>query len=295
MNETENAVLDCKLPTEEEFLKISWNFNETNPIETPITLPNRLTLSGTKLSDSGDYECYAETNTKNYLTKIAVEVLPRKVVVETNLKEIALTKGSTIFMDCTWWFTTNSLFSFSSNIPANLTHWTINGTEVTEKNDKLEFLDGYKTILKLKKVEMNETNNLYSCVFNMNRYERKISKFSLFVGLKPFVRNSLEIKNNNTVQWFNEYKAILFKCPLEGMPEVTRSWYFNQNLINGNDDRFETDTEHSTILIKKLDESLQGTYICNASNQFGYDIVKYDVKLAGNREISFVILRDKCF
>lgn len=188
VNETENAVLNCRLPEDEEFLKISWNFNETNLIETPL-LSYQLHLNKTKLSDSGDYECYAETNTSNYLTKITVEVMPRTVVIETSLKEISSTKGSAVVLDCTWWFTTNSLFSANEmNVPVNLTRWTINGTEITEENNNLEFIDSYRTILKLKKVDLSETNNLYSCVFNMNKYEIKISNFSLFIGGKLFVR-----------------------------------------------------------------------------------------------------------
>lgn len=183
VNETDDATLSCKLPEDEEFLKISWNFNETNKIETESLLPYQLQLNGTKVSDSGDYECYAETNTSNYLTKITVEVIPRTVVVETNLKEISSTKGSAVVLDCTWWFTTNSLFANGKNMPMNLTQWTINGTEITE-SDNLEFIDSYRTILKLKKVDISETNNLYSCVFNMNKYEKKTSNFSLFIGGK---------------------------------------------------------------------------------------------------------------
>lgn len=63
---------------------------------------------------------------------------------------------------------------------------------------------------------------------------------------------------------------------------MTRNWFFNGNRISSADDRFDIDSVLNTILIKKLDESLQGTYMCNASNLFGYDVVKYDVKQAGN-------------
>lgn len=180
VNETADTLLNCHIPDEAEILKISWTLNETIKLNTPVSYSDLYTLNNIGLDDAGVYECYAETNSTNYLTVIEMEVVALPVSVESRLKQVASVKGSSTILDCTWWFTTNSLDK--NNIPDNLTTWKVNGTRIRETIGKHEFLDSYKTILKVDNLGLHDSGDMYICEFNLKKNEIKISNFSLFIG-----------------------------------------------------------------------------------------------------------------
>ena len=88
------------------------------------------------------------------------------------------------------------------------------------------------------------------------------------------------LKSNNTQIWYNKDSPIVLYCPLEGVPKVNKIWYFNGIKIipNGN---WSIDKYYNLIFSRGLTENLQGTYVCNASNEFGRNFLKYNAKLAG--------------
>ena len=125
------------------------------------------------------YECYAETNTNHYLTKVELNVLAMPLRLETKFKEVSATKGSSILLDCTWWFKKTDLFDHDI-----ITKWKINNELINEQvfNKKYQFLDEFKTVVRVNDLELNETGNVYTCLCIMKNYEIKISNFTLNIG-----------------------------------------------------------------------------------------------------------------
>lgn len=80
--------------------------------------------------------------------------------------------------------------------------------------------------------------------------------------------------------WYDEHSIVMLYCPLEGSPKVTKKWYFNGKEISSNEN-FLIDLRQNMMLTKGLNENSQGTYVCNSSNEFGVDFLRYDVELAG--------------
>lgn len=188
VNETKTAVLDCQISSSEKILQIKWTLNDTFKIinQSKAEL-NIITLNEISLKQAGIYECYAETNLTNYLTTINLQVIPISINVEYKSIEKTAVRDGSVILDCTWWFTTNSLFTGSSSLlPKNLTKWKVNSTDLNELNwaNKYEFLDSHETILKIKNLKTNERYNSYSCEFNLAKNNIKISNFSLFIGSK---------------------------------------------------------------------------------------------------------------
>ena len=54
-------------------------------------------------------------------------------------------------------------------------------------------------------------------------------------------------------------------------------------MINSEDNfEYYIDSETNIIKLNELDELLEGIYACNATNEFGWAIYKYQIYLAGN-------------
>jgi hypothetical protein len=91
-----------------------------------------------------------------------------------------------VIFDCTWWFTDSNLF-FNKNIGKNLIEWRLNDTILVFENDtnsarKYEFLDNSNTLLLVKNLGFNETNDVYSCSFKIDKHSVKKSIFIIYVG-----------------------------------------------------------------------------------------------------------------
>ncbi len=182
VNESQQVIIDCQIAEkEQDIFQISWSFNETFRLEREKS--TRLKINDVNINQAGVYECYAETPANTYLTSVHLNVSPLPVQVETKLKKISANKGSSVILDCTWWFLKNELFD-NSLLKFSVTKWKFNNTIIDEEkiHRKFEFLDPYKTVLKIKDLELNETNTLYSCLFYIKNFQLKISNFSLFVG-----------------------------------------------------------------------------------------------------------------
>lgn len=194
-NELETVKLDCKVPNYERILNTAWSVNETrklNYLEETETLryyvenENRtLIMTKLKISDSGVYECFAETSSYYYITKHNLIVTPKHVIIDSKLKQIRVEKGNSVILDCTWWFTDaqNLLFDIDYK---NVTEWYLNGSQIGSIIEKLtskyEFTDSFNTLLKIKTMAMNEASDLYSCNFKLKNGSIKQSNFSINIG-----------------------------------------------------------------------------------------------------------------
>lgn len=96
--------------------------------------------------------------------------------------------------------------------------------------------------------------------------------------------NDDETEQTDTVKWFEKSDQILLDCPIEGIPKPSKKWFFNSSKLD-----LEQSLEYSTMMqvensrlkINELDESLQGLYICNASNEFGWKVYNHLIQIAG--------------
>ncbi len=280
VNETDTILLNCQIPDTAHVLKVTWTLNETTRLTTPAAYPAIFSISNIQLDQAGVYDCYAETNSTNYLTRLDVVVRKLPVLVEKKHRRIATTKGNSAVLDCTWWFTTTR--PATGSIPANLTRWTLNGADLINDSPvpKHEFLDSYKTILRVNNLGVRDSGDVYTCRFSLEKSEVKVSEFGLFVGVAPFVVGDAAMRNNNSQVWSSGEKAVGLECLLGGLPEVDKTWYLNDQLVGERNKGLRVDSD-GRLTIERLDSSLEGVYTCNASNEFGYEILRYEARLAG--------------
>jgi len=270
VNETDNVLLNCQIPSEVKVSAISWTFNETIKLTTPKTGPDFYSIKNIQSNQAGIYECHAQANLTDYLTKIDLTVKNLPLTTEKKLKEISTTKSSSVVLDCTWWFTTS--LSDIKNMPGNLTKWTLNDADLID-SVKYEYLNSYRTILRVNHLGVNDSSNVYTCRFSLKKNQVKISEFRLFVGVAPFAVSESALRNNNSQLWSGGEKTVSFDCPLSGVPDVVKMWYLNGEALGQTGDR---------IVIERLNREMEGFYTCNASNEFGYEILRYEASLAGN-------------
>ena len=92
----------------------------------------------------------------------------------------------------------------------------------------------------------------------------------------------------NTYTTNSSSDSIRLECPIDGLPEPTKRWQFI-GLVNDSTTapvRHDLDAANygdggSLVLwLSDMDESFQGVYACNASNEFGSLVFAYDLRLA---------------
>jgi hypothetical protein len=289
INESDSIDLNCnildKLATDEKLVKINWILNTNQFINLTknklYNQNNSLELNQVELNESGSYECHAETNFKNYLTIINLTINERVSKLDSKNMIVRASKEKSVVLDCTWWFNQNNLL-FNNVQNDNLTEWRLNGSLIDEKKikDKYEYLDTYNTLLKINNLKLEENNDIYSCIFKQNKQDVKLSNFSLFIGVGPYVSEE-NIELNNTIKWFNKYESARIDCPIEGSPTPNKTWLFNSSYLKEDDFfKFQIEPYNSTLKLFELDEISQGIYVCNASNEFGSVNLRYKVQIA---------------
>lgn len=191
-NEMDTLKLDCKIPNYERIIQSSWNLNETIRIvvgqngKYHLDNENRsLSIQRVEYNDSGVYECFAETQSYNYVTKLNVTVGPRPMTITSKHKHFKTEKGKSVVLDCTWWFNDSENLLFNVDYKNN-TQWLRNDTIIDEKlvsaDVKYEFLDSSNTLLKVTDLTISETNDIYTCNFKLKNNTIQQSKFTLEIG-----------------------------------------------------------------------------------------------------------------
>lgn len=195
-NEQETIRIDCKIPNYERIITIGWSFNETHKLAHLEELSqarhhfeneNRtLVIAHLQAFDSGTYECFAETSSYNYITRINIDVTNKQQVqLESKSKLVRIEKGKSGVLDCAWWFTDAQNLLFDSN-SINSTEWLLNGSrlEVEKAPEKYKFLDSLNTLLSVSVSAIGETNDVYNCSIKFKNGTVKISNFTLDIGGK---------------------------------------------------------------------------------------------------------------
>ena len=194
-NEQETIRIDCKIPNYERIITLGWSFNETHKLAHLDELSqarhhfeneNRtLVIAELHASDSGTYECFAETSSYNYITRINVDVRTKQVQLESKAKLVRIEKGKSGILDCAWWFNDAQNLLFDSN-SINSTEWLLNGSrlEIETAPDKYKFLDSLNTLLSVSVSSIGESNDVYNCSIKFKNGTVKISNFTLDIGGK---------------------------------------------------------------------------------------------------------------
>lgn len=198
-NEQETVRIDCKIPNYERILNLTWSVNEAHklahlddensPVRHYLDNENR-TLVITKLTavDSGTYECFAETTSYNYITRINLDVLAAGQFsgYEWKIKQVRVEKDKLATLDCTWWFSDGSTGSLVDDTLLSSAEWFLNDTrlEVDAAPAKYKFQDSLNTLLSVSVGSIEESNDVYSCSFKLKNGTMKLSNFTLSVGGK---------------------------------------------------------------------------------------------------------------
>ncbi|RNA30102.1 papilin isoform X1, partial [Brachionus plicatilis] len=278
--ENEPIKLECRLEqVKDESCSIHWHFNETlldlnNPKYETNKPIGSLNIESSQLSDSGLYTCLAETESVIYNTSVNVNINPalnKNTEIESKTKTVQALANQSTNLDCLWWFV-------DQNFDLTFDHieWKLNSSPIEAKqNQKYEFLDNFKTILKIKNITVSDALDTYTCTLKLSPYIEKQSIFILEVGSIPYIEN---LKSKYASLWFYEFEQVKLECPFKGVPKPSVRWYFNSLLID--DDLTSFMINDNSLNILRLDEPLQGVYACNGSNIYGTTLVEFYVKIA---------------
>lgn len=231
-------------------------------------------IKASELSDSGIYSCLAETDSTIYITSINLKIHRRQnknTEIESKTKTIHALANHSTNLDCLWWFIDQDFDLSFDNI-----EWKQNSTIIDDNlNKKYEFLDNFRTNLKIKEITFLDGFDTYTCNLKLSPYIEKQSIFKLEVGSIPYIE---DLKSTYKSLWFYEFEQVKLECPFRGVPEPTIQWYFNSFQIEQDFTSFMI--TNNTLSILRFDEQLQGVYSCNASNMYGSTLMEFYVKIA---------------
>lgn len=194
---TENEVgrISCSINQKDsQVLYADWILNESQILNSDKIVEKynfdnqnaNLIIKNVHKSDSGLYECFAETEENNYHTRVDVVVNPSNLVparLISKIKQLKAEKDKSVLLDCAWWFTNSENFLFDSSI-VQIVEWKLNETLIDEnaQSNKYEFLDSFNTLLKINNLQPDETYNTYTCNFKSTGSDIKQSVFLLNIG-----------------------------------------------------------------------------------------------------------------
>lgn len=113
---------------------------------------------------------------------------------------------------------------------------------------------------------------------------KKYSRYNLlfFKKASPFSDEILVLNQNNSIQWHEKEDLVMLECPIQnGFPKPVIKWEYNLNNINITKNSDFNILKNKTLVINKFDNNLNGIYTCNSTNEYGSEVFKYRLYLAG--------------
>ncbi|XP_057676248.1 neural cell adhesion molecule 1a isoform X2 [Corythoichthys intestinalis] len=234
-----------------------------------------LMIRGIKKTDEGAYNCEArvmETGEINFkMINVIVNVLP---TIRARQSEVNATAdmGFTTLLACD-----------ADGFPEPTVTW-IHNNIILQSGDKYSLNeDGSELVIKgVVKVDEGE----YTCLA-----KNKAGEMSQEVGLNVFVQAKITYLNNETATEFDE--EVTLTCEASGDPTPSISWSFQNRMFSEGEqshDRNIVVRSHarvSSLLLKNVDFTYAGQYLCTASNSIGQDNqpvyleVRYAPKILG--------------
>jgi hypothetical protein len=119
----------------------------------------------------------------------------------------------------------------------------------------------------------------------------RIFDFFIVNQVRPYVVDEY-FKLHEMKKWYESQETVYLECPIEGLPKPNRTWYLDTKEISKNqiNSVYELELDTNELSIKNFDESLQGAYICNGTNEFGSAIFVHHLELAGMYMFSKTVL-----
>jgi hypothetical protein len=90
------------------------------------------------------------------------------------------------------------------------------------------------------------------------------------------------LNQNNSIHWHEKEDLVMLECPIQnGFPKPVIKWEYNLNNINITKNSDFNILKNKTLVINKFDNNLNGIYTCNSTNEYGSEVFKYRLYLAG--------------
>ncbi|XP_077596393.1 neural cell adhesion molecule 1a isoform X6 [Stigmatopora nigra] len=234
-----------------------------------------LLIRGIKKTDEGSYNCEArvmETGEINFkMINVVVNVFPTIRARQTEVNATA-DMGFSSLLACD-----------ADGFPEPAVTWVHNNI-ILESGDKYTLNeDGSELVIKgVVKVDEGD----YTCLA-----KNKAGEMSQEISLNVFVQAKITYLNNETATEFDE--EVTLTCEASGDPTPSISWSFQNRMFSEGEqshDRNIVVRSHarvSSLLLKNVDFTYAGQYLCTASNSIGQDNqplyleVRYAPKILG--------------
>ncbi|XP_068509209.1 neural cell adhesion molecule 1a isoform X6 [Syngnathus scovelli] len=244
-----------------------------------------LLIRGIKKTDEGSYNCEArvmETGEINFkMINVIVNVLPTIRARQSEVNGTA-DMGGSILLACD-----------ADGYPEPTVTWAHNNV-ILESGDKYSLTeDGSELVIK-DVIKVDEGD--YTCIAR-----NKAGEMSQEVSLNVFVQAKITYLNNQTATEFDD--EVTLTCEASGDPTPSISWSFQNRMFSEGEqaswtrpDQYESHDGNivvrsharvSSLLLKNVDFTYAGEYLCTASNSIGQDNqpvyleVRYAPKIQG--------------
>ncbi|XP_019725154.1 neural cell adhesion molecule 1a isoform X3 [Hippocampus comes] len=244
-----------------------------------------LLIRGIKKTDEGAYNCEArvmETGEINFkMINVVVNVLP---TIRARQSEVNATAdmGVSILLACD-----------ADGFPEPAVTWAYNNV-ILESGDKYSLNDDGSELVIKDVIKVDEGD--YTCIAR-----NKAGEMSQEVSLNVFVQAKITYMNNQTATEFDD--EVTLTCEASGDPTPSISWSFQNRMFSEGEqaswtrpDQYESHDRNivvrsharvSSLLLKNVDFTYAGQYLCTASNSIGQDNqpvyleVRYAPKILG--------------
>lgn len=152
------------------------------------------------------------------------------------------------------------IFCIYGGVPAPKIAWSKDGKPLAN-HDRI-FLENNGKSLKIKNAQTEDEGN-YECEISSEIGEKQSSKFKLKVESPPSFTvepQSLNVTKGQTAE---------IKCESVGVPEPDTEWFFNGKEIKLSDNSRRVINKLG-IVIKDVEKSDTGNYVCYAKNKHGF-------------------------
>ncbi|XP_049598587.1 neural cell adhesion molecule 1a isoform X7 [Syngnathus scovelli] len=234
-----------------------------------------LLIRGIKKTDEGSYNCEArvmETGEINFkMINVIVNVLPTIRARQSEVNGTA-DMGGSILLACD-----------ADGYPEPTVTWAHNNV-ILESGDKYSLTeDGSELVIK-DVIKVDEGD--YTCIAR-----NKAGEMSQEVSLNVFVQAKITYLNNQTATEFDD--EVTLTCEASGDPTPSISWSFQNRMFSEGEQSHDgnivvrSHARVSSLLLKNVDFTYAGEYLCTASNSIGQDNqpvyleVRYAPKIQG--------------
>nr|XP_049697507.1 hemicentin-2-like [Helicoverpa armigera] len=259
IKEGEDLTLPCKV-SGEPYPTVKWYFNGTRIENATLTGDYSLKLKAT-LDDSGSYTCEAENKLGQAKKHVSVQVFIPVTIHEPKEKKIEMMVGKSAMLQC-----------LADGHPKPTIKWYFNSSD-SKTPEKHVTVSDVVPSLPLKNAQLDQQGS-YTCVAENIGGSANLT-YEVNVFAPPIIENEYPTK---TFEALEGDLTLRIACKATGSPKPTIVWTKNGLNLAFGTEWYEME-EDGTLIIKNIDHSAEGTYVCIAENRFGNDTEFYEVKV----------------